>query len=153
MRKREDKETVNKKAEAFSAYLKEKDIQAFAVEELEGDEQKTAVFRSHITTEGQQLPTIVILDESMFAMVRVQIAPKALSEENQLELLKLVNEESAGYKPFKLYLNKEGDLILDVCMTIEGELNGDNLYSLFAIIIDYLNTNYRKFMKCIWKGE
>ena len=76
---------MNKKAEAFNAYLKEKDIQAFAVEELEGDEQKTVVFRSHITTEGQQLPTLVILDESMFAMLRVQITPKALSEENELE--------------------------------------------------------------------
>ena len=144
---------MNKKAEAFSAYLKEKDIRAFAVEELEGDEQKTAVFRSHITTEGQQLPTIVILDESMFAMVRVQIAPKALSEENQLELLKMVNEESAGYKPFKLYLNKEGDLTLDVCLVIEGELKGDTIYAMFALIIDYLNNNYRNFMKRIWQDK
>ena len=144
---------MNKKAEAFEGYLKEKDIKVFEMEELEGDSQHTAVFRSHITVEGQQLPTIVITDDSIFTMVRVQIAPKALSEENQLELLKLVNEESASYKPFKLYLNKEGDLILDVCMTSEGELNGDNLYSMFAIIIDYLNTNYRQFMKCIWKGE
>ena len=144
---------MNKKAEAFQAYLKEKDIQAFAVEELEGDEQKTAVFRSHITTEGQQLPTLVILDESIFAMLRVQVTPKALSEENQLELLKMVNEESAGYKPFKLYLNKEGDLMLDVCMVIEGELNGDSIYAMFALIIDYLNNNYRNFMKCIWQGK
>lgn len=44
---------MNKKAEAFEAYLKEKDIKAFEVEELEGDEQNTVVFRSHITTEGQ----------------------------------------------------------------------------------------------------
>ena len=144
---------MNKKAEAFSAYLKEKDIQAFAVEELEGDEQKTAVFRSHITTEGQQLPTIVILDESMFAMVRVQIAPKALSEENQLELLKMVNEESAGYKPFKLYLNKAGDLMMDVCLVIEDELKGDSIYAMFALIIDYLNNNYRNFMKRIWQDK
>lgn len=142
---------MNKKAEAFNAYLKEKDIQAFAVEELEGDEQKTVVFRSHITTEGQQLPTLVILDESMFALVRVQIAPKAMAEGNQLELLKKINEESAGYKPFKFYLNKDGDLLMDVCLVIEGELKGDTIYAMFALIIDYLNNNYRKLMKCIWQ--
>ncbi len=142
---------MNKKAEAFNAYLKEKDIQAFAVEELEGDEQKTVVFRSHITTEGQQLPTLVILDESMFALVRVQIAPKAMAEGNQLELLKKINEESAGYKPFKFYLNKNGDLLMDVCLVIEGELKGDTIYAMFALIIDYLNNNYRKLMKCIWQ--
>ena len=144
---------MNKKAEAFEGYLKEKDIKVFEMEELEGDSQHTAVFRSHITVEGQQLPTIVITDDSIFTMVRVQIAPKALSEENQLELLKMVNEESAGYKPFKLYLNKDGDLMMDVCLVIEGELKGDTIYAMFALIIDYLNNNYRNFMKCIWQGK
>lgn len=144
---------MNKKAEAFKKYLEEKDIKSFEIEELEGDEQKTAVFRSYITTEGQQLPTLVILDESIFALLRVQIAPRALSEENQLELLKKVNEESSAYKPFKLYLNKEGDLMLEVCLVVEGELNGDTIYAMFAILIDYLNDNYRKFMKCIWQGK
>ena len=144
---------MNKKAEAFKKYLEEKDIKSFEIEELEGDEQKTAVFRSYITTEGQQLPTLVILDESIFALLRVQIAPRALAEENQLELLKKVNEESSAYKPFKLYLNKDGDLMLEVCLVIEEELKGDSIYAMFALIIDYLNDNYRKFMKCIWQGK
>jgi hypothetical protein len=144
---------MNKKAEAFKAYLEEKDIHVFEVEELEGDGQQTAVFRSHITTEGQQLPTIVILDESVFALVRVQISPKALTEANQLELLKMINEESAAYKPFKLYLNRNGDLMLDVCLVVDEELKGDMVYTMFSVIINYLDANYRKIMKCIWQGE
>lgn len=144
---------MNKNAEAFKAYLEEKDIQVFEVEELEGDNQETAVFRSHITTEGQQLPTAVILDTSVFALVRVQISPKALTEANQLELLKMVNEESAAYKPFKLYLNRNGDLMLDVCLVIDEELKGDMVYTMFSVIINYLDANYRKIMKCIWQGD
>ena len=144
---------MNKKAEAFKAYLEEKDIHVFEVEELEGDGQQTAVFRSHITTEGQQLPTIVILDESVFALVRVQISPKALTEANQLELLKMINEESAAYKPFKLYLNRNGDLMLDVCLVVDEELKGDMVYTMFSVIINYLDANYRKLMKCIWQGD
>ena len=141
---------MNKNAEAFKAYLEEKDIKVFEVEELEGDNQETAVFRSHITTEGQQLPTAVILDTSVFALVRVQISPKALTEANQLELLKMVNEESAAYKPFKLYLNRNGDLMLDVCIVIDEELKGDTVYTMFSVIINYLDANYRKMMKCVW---
>ena len=141
---------MNKKAEAFKNYLEEKDIKVFEVEELD-DEQKTVVFRSSITTDGHQLPTIVILDESIFAMVRVQISPKALTDSNQLELLKLINDESATYKPFKVYLNGDGDLILDVCLIVDEELKGDTIYTMFSFIIDYLNNNYRKFMKCIWQ--
>ena len=144
---------MNKNAEAFKAYLEEKDIHVCEVEELEGDNQQTAVFRSHITTEGQQLPAIVILDESVFALVRVQISPKALSETNQLELLKMINEESASYKPFKFYLNRNGDLMLDVCIVIDEELKGDTVYTVFSVIINYLDANYRKFMKCIWQGN
>ena len=143
---------MNKKAEAFQAYLKEKGITVFAVDELKGDELNTVVFRSHIVTQGQQLSTMVILDESVFALVRVQISPKAVTEENQLELLKMVNEESAGYKPFKLYLNKAGDLMLDVCMIVEDELKGNSVYALFSVIINYLNANYRNFMKRVWQG-
>ena len=144
---------MNTKAEAFKAYLEEKDIKVFQMEELEGDNQQTAVFRSHITTEGQQLPTAVILDTSVFALVRVQISPKALTEANQLELLKMVNEESAAYKPFKLYLNRNGDLMLDVCLVIDEELKGDMVYTMFSVIINYLDANYRKIMKCIWQGD
>ena len=144
---------MNKNAEAFKAYLEEKDIHVFEVEELEGDSQQTAVFRSHITTEGQQLPTAVILDASVFALVRVQISPKALTEANELALLKLVNEETAAYKPFKFYLNKNGDLMLDVCLVIDEELKGDMVYTMFSVIINYLDANYRKIMKCIWQGD
>ena len=144
---------MNKKAEAFKAYLEEKDIHVFEMEELEGDGQQTAVFRSHITTQGQQLPTVVILDESIFALVRVQISPKALTEANQLELLKMINEESAAYKPFKLYLNRNGDLMLDVCLVVGEELKGDMVYTMFSVIINYLDANYRKIMKCIWQGN
>lgn len=142
---------MDKKAEAFKGYLEEKDIKVFEVEELD-DQQQTVVFRSSITTEGHQLPTIVILDESIFAMVRVQISPKALSDDNQLELLKLINDESATYKPFKVYLNGDGDLMLDVCLIVDEELKGDTIYTMFSFIIDYLNNNYRKFMKCVWQG-
>ena len=143
---------MNKKAEAFKAYLEEKGINVFEVEELDGDAQKTAVFRSYITTEGQQLPTIVILDESVFALLRVQISPRALTETNRLELLKMVNEETAAYKPFKVYLNKNGDLMIDVCLFVDTELKGDVVYTMFSLIIDYLDANYRRFMKCIWQG-
>lgn len=144
---------MNKNAEEFKAYLDEKEIKVFEVEELEGDSQQTTVFRSSVTTDGQQLPAIVILDNSVFAVIRVQIAPKALGEGNELELLKMLNEEEAAYKPFKFYLNQNGDLMMDVCMVIDQTLKGDMIYAMFSVIINYLETNYRKLMKCIWQGK
>ena len=69
---------MNTKAEVFSKYLEDKEIKAFQVEEIADDAQHTVVYRSHIEVEGQQLPTLVLLDDSVFSMVRVQVAPQAL---------------------------------------------------------------------------
>ena len=142
---------MNKNAEAFKNYLDEKKIEVFTIEETPDDEQETAVFRSHIIVAGQQLPTIVVTDRSIFSVIRVQIAAQVLTEENKAALLAFVNEENLKYKPFKLYFNANGTLLLDLCLTnADSELNGDMVYLIFDGIINYLNDNYQKMMKAIW---
>ena len=142
---------MNKNAEAFKNYLDEKKIEVFSVEETEGDPQETAVFRSYIIVAGQQLPTIVITDKSIFSLIRVQIAPQVLRDKNKAALLEFVNEENTKYKPFKLYFNVNGTLLLDFCLTnVEDQLKGDTIYLIFDVIINYLNENYQKMMKAIW---
>ena len=142
---------MNKNAETFKAYLDEKKINVFTVEETEGDAQETAVFRSYIVVAGQQLPTLVITDKSIFTVIRVQIAPQVLNDQNKAALLAFVNEENLKYKPFKLYFNANGALLLDLCLTnAEDELKGDTVYLIFDVIINYLNENYQAMMKAIW---
>lgn len=142
---------MNNKAEQFQQYLQEKKIEAFAVDELKDDEMGTVVFRSHMDIEGQQLPTLVIVDNSIFVQIRVVLLKKARSKEKELEVLQVLNEENMKYKPFKLYFSQEGDCILDVSLVTEQEkLSGDMVYTMFKVLIDYLNENYRKIMKVIW---
>ena len=69
---------MNKKAEDLKKYLETKAITCFTVEEIDDDQLNTVVFRSTIEVEGVQLPTIIILDSSIYGMVRVLIAPSAL---------------------------------------------------------------------------
>ena len=142
---------MNKNAEAFKKYLDEKKIEVFEVEETPDDAQETAVFRSHIIVAGQQLPTIVVTDKSIFTVIRVQIAPQVLKAENKTALLDFVNAENLKYKPFKLYFNASGALLLDLCLTNADELSGDTFYLLFDVIINYLNDNYQEIMKAVWK--
>ena len=142
---------MNSKAEQFQQYLQEKKIEAFAVDELKDDGMGTVVFRSHMDIEGQQLPTLVIIDNSIFVQIRVVLLKKARSKEKELEVLQVLNEENMKYKPFKLYFSQEGDCILDVSLVVEQEkFSGDMVYTMFKVLIDYLNENYRKIMKAIW---
>ena len=142
---------MNKNAEAFQKYLDEKKIEVFTLEETPDDAQETAVFRSHIIVAGQQLPTIVVTDKSIFTIVRVQIAPQVLKDQNKAALLEFVNNENLKYKPFKLYFNANGTLLLDLCLTnAEAPLSGDTIYLIFDVIINYLEENYQEIMKAIW---
>ena len=147
---------MNIKAEVFNKYLEDKEIKAFQVEEIADDAQHMVVYRSHIEVEGQQLPTLVLLDDSVFSMVRVQVAPQALTEENELELQRMVSEYNMKFKPFKLYFDQNGDLVLDVCLLTPGQKEedfaqlGDEVYGMFDVLIKFLEENYRGWMKKIW---
>jgi hypothetical protein len=147
---------MNVKAEVFKKYLEEKKIEAFQIEEVKDDAQETVVFRSHIVVEGQQLPTLVLLDASVFSMIRVQISPKARTEENELSVLRMISEQNMKYKPFKLYFDQNGALILDVCLLTPGSEEkdfpqlGDEVYGMFDVLIKFLEENYRSWMKEIW---
>ena len=147
---------MNIKAEVFNKYLEEKEIKAFQVEEIADDAQHTVVYRSHIEVEGQQLPTLVLLDDSVFSMVRVQVAPQALTEENELELQRMASEYNMKFKPFKLYFDQNGALVLDVCLLTPGQKEeefaqlGDEVYGMFDVLIRFLEENYRGWMKKIW---
>ncbi len=126
---------------------------AFQREEITEDAQKTVVFRSHVVVEGQQLPTLVILDDSVFSMIRIQVSPQAKTEENELKVMKLANDYNLKYKPFKLYFDGAGSLILDVCLLTPGEdfgALGDEIYGMFDVLINFLNESYRPIMKEIW---
>ena len=67
-------------------------------------------------------------------------------------LLKLANTQNMTYKPFKLFFDGSGDLILDTCMVAENDgLEGEAVYRMFNVIIGYLNDNYRNIMKAVWR--
>ena len=141
------------KARAFQDFLDAKEIKAFVTETIENDPEQTTVFRSHVEVDGQQLPLLVLLDRSIFSMIRVQVSPKCKTEENELAVLKLANDLNLKYKPFKLYFDGEGSLILDICMITpdeKAEEIGDMVYGMFNVMITFLNENYRTMMKTIW---
>ena len=134
---------MNKKAESFKKYLDDKKITCFTVDEIAGDNLNSVVFRSNIEINGQQLPTIVILDSSIYGMVRVLVAPRVLKELNRL---------NKGFKSFKYYFDDNGSLVLDCCVLLPGsEADGDLIYTMFDVIIRHLSSEYKKLMQLIWQ--
>ena len=142
---------MNKKAQIFQEYLQEKNITCFQVQEVPNDELNTVVFRSSIEVEGQQLPTLVITDSSIYTMIRVRVANAALKEGNEKELLKAIGKLNSHYKIFKYYFAEDGALILDSYLLEKPEeLDGDMVYTVLDIIVKHLLAEYKNIMKAIW---
>ena len=142
---------MNKKAQIFQEYLQEKNITCFQVQEVPNDELNTVVFRSSIEVEGQQLPTLVITDSSIYSMIRVRVANAALKEGNETELLKAIGKLNSHYKIFKYYFAEDGALILDSYLLEKPEeLDGDMVYTVLDIIVKHLLAEYKNIMKAIW---
>ena len=147
---------MNTKAKVFKKYLDEKEIKAFQLEELPENEQNTVVFSSHIMVEGQQLPALVILDDTAFTVIRVLILNNALIKDNEMKAMYMANTQNMNFKPFKLFFDRNGALLLDVCMTTPGEKEkdfknlGDEIYGMLDLVIKFMGENYRKWMKEIW---
>ena len=152
---------MNNKAQAFSDFLTNNKIEAFQVQEVPDDAQGTVVFRSALEIEGQRLSTLVILDQSPYALIRVQILPKCCTEENELAVLRFVNEQNLTYQPFKLFFDNQGSLIMDTSLVLpvaDEEVKveeaaqeiGEEIQGMLQVIINYLNENYKTFMQKIW---
>lgn len=142
---------LNKKAQIFQKYLNEKKITCFNMQEIEGDALNTVVFRSIIDVEGQQLPTLVILDSSIYAMIRVRVANAALQEGNKTALVEAINKINSQYKIFKYYFADDGALILDsYVLSRQEELDCDMIYTVLDIIVKHLTAEYKNIMKLIW---
>ena len=142
---------MNKKAQLFQEYLQEKNINCFQVQEVPEDALNTVVFRSSIEVEGQQLPTLVITDSSIYTMIRVRVANRALKEGNEEALIKAINKINAQYKIFKYYFAEDGALILDSYLLEKPEeLDGDMVYTVLDIIVKHMLAEYKNIMKLIW---
>ena len=141
---------MNAKAEKFQEYLQERNITCFEVQEL-NDELHSVMFRSVIAVEGQELPTFVILDDSIYGIIRVRISGATLKDGNETEMMKAINKINAQYKVFKYYFAEDAALILDCCIPVKAdELDGNIIYSLLDVIIRHLEAEYRKIMKLAW---
>lgn len=142
---------MNKKAELLMNYFDGKKIDCFQVEEVQNDELHTVVFRSRIEVEGQQLPTVIIVDDTIYTVIRVRVAAAALKEEKKAELLSAINELNGHYKVFKYYFAGNGDLILDSVLVSPTEnIDGEMVYAIVDVIVRHFNEEYRNIMKQIW---
>lgn len=141
------------KAEKFDKFLEEKEIKCFQKEEI-GDELKTVVYRSFMEVEGQNLPVIIITDNSIYSMIRVQVVAKVVKNQNLEKVLEHINELNRQYKVFKYFVTEDGDICLDSCLTSSAEsFDGELVYTIIDVLLKHLVEHYATLMGKIWSDN
>lgn len=137
---------MNNKATKFQEYLTTNNITGFNFEEF-NDEFNTVIFRSSIVVKGQQFPMAIILDDSIYRMIRVQLIS---SVENTEKVVSFLNKLNAKYKSYKFYLTQQNDLILDSCIMGEDDDESKIIIAVLNNIIKQMQDEYSELMNIVW---
>ena len=137
------------KAEKFQAFLKDNDINYFESQAL-SDEFHTTIFRSRIEAKGQIMPMAIFIDDSIFTMIRTQVAT-GINEKNIDSIKSHLNMLNAEYKMFKYYLSEDGNIYLDICAPFVDEtFDSRMIQTLLPILVQQLETVYEDLMAVVW---
>lgn len=143
---------MNREAAKFATYLKNNNVDSFNVEEL-ADEHNSVIFRSSFIVHGQYIPMGIIIDDTIFAIIRVNIAVRAVTDDNYFEIFNLIMRLNNKSKLFKYYLTPDLSIILDICVPYEeGHIPCELLHRLVFVAAQELETRYRDFMELLF-GE
>ena len=137
------------KAEKFQAFLKDNDINYFESQAL-SDEFHTTIFRSRIEAKGQIMPMAIFIDDSIFTIIRTQVAT-GINTKNVERIKGYLNALNAEYKIFKYYLREDGNIYLDVCVPFVDEtFDSRMIQTLLPILVQQLETVYEDLMAVVW---
>jgi len=142
----------NTKALDFQSFLVDNNINVFSTETLEDDYQ-TVIFRSRIETKGQILPTAVLIDTSIFTILRTQIVT-GIAEEKRGRIVSYLNGLNAQFKIFKYYLREDGSIYLDICLPfVEETFDSKMIQLMLSVLVQHLEATYDDLMAEVWRKD
>ena len=144
-------EKMADKVEKMQQFLADNKIECFDVQKLD-DERHTTIFRSRMEVKGQLLPMAVLMDDSVYVILQVQIAPQVVDEAKLAELAGAINNMNNNVRPFKFTVSDRGDFMLNACITAENNtFNPVLLNAIMGEALKFLEAQYANIMEAIWK--
>ena len=130
---------MNPKALLFDKFLKDEEIISFERKDFE-DEDGTVVYRSYIKSPLWDMPLFVILDNSIYSVIRLVLGPEKVTAQNMNALNALINRDNATYKNYKLYIDEQDSSLYLDCVYMFGDdaFEPALMYALMSSIVDYV---------------
>ena len=143
---------MNLKAQKFTNFINERNINVFQMQELDGD-MHPVVYRSAMEVGGQNLPTMLVIDESIYVMLQVRVGAGLVKESNKAAVMEHMNSLNENYKVFKYYANENGDIVIESCIpTTDEEFMPELVHAVIDVVLKHLTAEYPKLMKTVWSN-
>lgn len=139
----------NLRVKALKEFIKEKEINGFEILEPK-EEGKATVFKGFLGIKGQRLPLAIIVDNTIYSLLQIEVARGVVSEENKEKMLELVNKYNAKYRMLT-YTLINGTMLLSCSIPAT---NDHFEPALFMVMIEqlekHLNEVYSDIMIAAW---
>jgi len=145
---------VNKKAELFQQFIEENELaNLFTLREIENDQYNTVVFDATVEYNDIVFPLFVVLDDTPFGFVRLEIAGGRFTPEQRKATLDVLNQLNSEFKCFKHYLMEEDGyeaILLDVSL-----MSGDNFdsalvaYTIFEVLYPHTQKDLTRIIAAV----
>ena len=143
---------MNLKATKFTNFINERNINVFQMQEIDGD-MHPVVYRSAMEVGGQNLPTMLVIDDSIYVMLQVRVGAGLVKESNKAAVMEHMNSLNENYKVFKYYANENGDIVIESCIpTTDEEFMPELVHAGIDVVLKHLNEEYPKRMKTGWSN-
>ena len=143
---------MNLKATKFTNFINERNINVFQMQEIDGD-MHPVVYRSAMEVGGQNLPTMLVIDDSIYVMLQVRVGAGLVKESNKAAVMEHMNSLNENYKVFKYYVNENGDIVIESCIpTTDEEFMPELVHAVIDVVLKHLNEEYPKLMKTVWSN-
>ena len=143
---------MNLKATKFTNFINERNINVFQMQEIDGD-MHPVVYRSAMEVGGQNLPTMLVIDDSIYVMLQVRVGAGLVKESNKTAVMEHMNSLNENYKVFKYYANENGDIVIESCIpTTDEEFMPELVHAVIDVVLKHLYEEYPKLMKTVWSN-
>ena len=140
---------MNSKSQMFQDYLQKNEKNMFFRRDLE-NEFHTSVFSSNFGIEKDSLPMAIVLDDTTYCMIQVQILADALKFNNDKYILRILNKWNCNLKLFKYVLDDEGNVVLTSCLLNKvNEADGDKIFAVLDVMLQYITDDYKNIMQVL----
>ena len=141
---------MENKIEKMTKFLEENKIECFDIQKIE-DEHHTTIFRSRMEVKGQLLPMALLMDDSVYMMLQVQIAPQVIDEAKLKALAGAINNMNNNVRLFKFTVSERGDLMLNACIIAENNtFNPALVNAIMGEAVKFMEAQYGNIMEAVW---